>query len=116
MAIKINQFKSGSLPQTNGSEYLQLLTLKYQKKHFIKPHFHKLVVRKTNYLQECLIVVKGKIRVDIYSKDKKIVKRVFLKTGEAIILLRGGHAVSFVKNTKLIEIKNGPFVDDKVFL
>lgn len=116
LAIKVSRFKDGSLPQTDGSEYLQLLTLKYPKKHFIKPHYHKPAVRKTKHLQECLVVIKGKIRVDVYSEDKKLIKRIFLKAGEAILLLGGGHAVNFIKDAKLIEIKNGPFLDDKIFL
>ena len=67
-------------------------------------------------MQECIIVKKGKIRVDLYGPDKKMFKKVVLKTGDLLILLNGGYGIHILEDAEMIELKNGPFVEDKVLI
>lgn len=116
LAIRIKKISKGTLPISDPKEPLQLLAAGYPKNHVVRPHFHKPFKRTTGRLQECLVVVKGKIKADIYGPDKNLVKSIDLKAGEAIILFKGGHSIKALEKAEIFEIKNGPFIDDKVFL
>lgn len=116
VGIVVRDFERGSLPVTGGEEGLQLLTVNHPKGHIIKPHVHIPHERVTQGLQECLVVVKGKIIVDLYGSDKALFRSVEVGDGEAFIALRGGHGVRFADDAQVFELKNGPFFDDKSFI
>lgn len=106
----------GSKPASDSSHSLQILTINQPKNATVKPHRHLPTKRHTLFLQECLIVKKGKIRIDLYGPTNQKVKSVFLKEGQAFITISGGHGVHFLEDSQVYEIKNGPFKDDKQLL
>ncbi len=114
LGIRIKKLKSGSVAITESGASLQLLTLKNKKGHTVTPHYHKSTKRVTHELQECIVILKGKVRVDLYAAGNKVVKRVVLKQGEAFITISGGHSIHFLENSEIIETKNGPFVSDRM--
>jgi hypothetical protein len=116
VGILLRAFPKGSIPHTDGQEPLQLVTLKHPKGQYLLAHMHKPLKRTTTRLQECLIVRKGRIRIDIYGPDKKMFKKVTLKAGDVFILLNGGYGIHMLEASELIELKNGPFKEDKVLL
>src|SRR3989344_3703836 len=116
VAIFLGRFPNGSIPQTDGKEPLQLVTLKHSKGKYLVAHAHKPTKRQTDKMQECLIVKKGKIKIDLYGPDKKMFKKVVMKTGDLLILLNGGIGIHILEDAEIIELKNGPFIEDKVLL
>jgi hypothetical protein len=117
IAIRIRDFKNGTRPITSEAGALQMLTLSYSQGKIIKSHLHTPKKRVTNNLQECLVVIKGKIAVDFYNPQaEKRIKSVFVKRGEAILILQGGHGVRIIEDAEIFEFKNGPFIDDKIFI
>lgn len=116
VGILVRTIKSGSLPVTNGKEPLQLVTLKHPKGKYLVAHTHKPVRRQTATMQECLIVKKGKIRVDLYGPDKKLFKKIILKTGDFFLLQNGGIGIHMLEGSECIEAKNGPFIEDKILI
>jgi hypothetical protein len=116
IAIKFKKFKKGAMPITDPMEPLQLVAFKHPEGKYTKAHIHKPRKRITQRLQECLVMIKGKIKIDLYSPDKKFFKSIYLSQGQAAILMNGGHAVSVLKNSEILEFKNGPFVEDKNFI
>lgn len=116
IAIRVKKFKKGSVPLTDPTESLQLIAYKHREGKYTKPHIHKPKKRVTSKLQECLVVIKGKIKVDLYTPDKKFFKYIYLSAGEAVMLTNGGHGVHVLKDSEIIEIKNGPFIEDKVMI
>jgi len=108
--------KNGSIPLTNGKEPLQVVTLKHPSGKYLLAHTHKPTVRKTESMQECLIVRKGKIKIDLYGPDKKMFKKIILKTGDFFLLMVGGYGIHMLENSELIEFKNGPFIEDKILI
>lgn len=116
MGIKIRNMSFGSNPITDGKEPLQLVTLKHPKGVYLKAHTHAPKKRITESLQECLIVKKGKIRLDLYGHDKQFHKRLYLKPGELFILTKGGYGIQLMEDSELIEVKNGPFKEDKILI
>ncbi len=116
MGIRIDSLKDGSSPVTNEKESVQLVTLKHKKGAYLKAHMHKPRVRTTKRLQECLIIRKGKIKIDLYDDKKKFYQSLFLQEGEAFLLLSGGYGIHVIKDAEIFEVKNGPFKEDKVLI
>ena len=71
MGIRITNIQKGSIPQTEGKEPVQLVTLKHPQGTYLQSHMHRPRKRVTNKLQECMIVRHGKVRIDLYGTDKK---------------------------------------------
>ena len=116
VGLIVRSIKSGSIPITAGHEPLQVVTLKHPKGKYLLAHAHKPVERKTSRMQECLMVKKGSVRVDLYSSDKKMFKKIILKTGDFFILQNGGIGIHVIEDAEIVEFKNGPFIEDKVLL
>ena len=117
MAIRMRSFKKGSQPITSSDEAIQVLSIKRRAGEEVCAHYHKPQRRTTNALQECLVVRYGKIKVDLYSQDDhRKFKQIVLKDGDVLIILNGGHRVRYLVDSEIVEIKNGPYHDDKVFI
>lgn len=116
IAIRIKKIPEGSIPLTPGDQPLQVVTLKHPQGTYLKAHKHLPRQRITSRLQECLVVKKGKIKIDLYAPDDKLFKHLYLSLGEALILVNGGYAIHFLKNSEIFELKNGPFIEDKVLI
>lgn len=116
IAIRVKKLKNGALPLTDPFEPLQVLAHKRKAGKYTKAHLHRPKKRVTGKLHECLVVIKGKIKIDLYGPDKKYFKSVYLSPRQVIIFMNGGHAVHILEDAELIEVKNGPFVEDKVLL
>lgn len=116
IAIRVKRLKNGTVPLTHPGESLQVLTYKKKAGGETGAHFHKPKQRVTQSLQECLIIIKGRIKVDLYGVHRKKIKSLYLSPGDIIIFTGGGHAVHVLEDTELIEVKNGPFIEDKVII
>ncbi len=116
IAVLFKKFKNGVIPLTDPLEPLRVFVHKCQKGKYTKAHMHEPKKRVTQKLQECLVVIKGKIKIDLYGSDKKIFKSIFLFVGQVRILVSGWHAVHLLVDCESVEVKNGPFIEDKVLI
>ena len=116
VGIKIKSLAPGSNPVTENEGALQVLTLKHTKGESVAPHYHRDTKRVTQTLQECLVVLKGKICVDIFDTAKRPVRRVLVRGGESYIVLAGTIGVRYLADSEVIEVKNWPFKNDKMKL
>jgi len=111
-------YPKGSVPQTNAEiheEALGLLTFNHLKGTTLKRHRHQPTKRITHTLQECFVVLSGKIKIKIYSEDEKYVTSIILKSSEAFLAINCGHEFKILENATMLELKNGPFKNDKLF-
>jgi len=94
---------------------LQLGVMQRPLNYKVRPHVHLPVQRQLEGTSEILIVQKGWIQVFIYASNKDWVQTEDLKEGDMIVLLKGGHAVTFIEASRVLEIKQGAYVhgDDK---
>lgn len=106
----VNFFTPGDFSQQFG-------VLIHKKGKTVKRHRHKLVRREILRTKEVLIVLEGKMRVDVYNNRGEKLKTVVLDSGDAILLARGGHGIKILEDSKIIEVKQGPYAgyDDKKF-
>src|SRR4030042_3889295 len=79
----------------------------------ISPHVHNKVQREVFYTQEVLFVKKGKVSVDFYDDGQNYIESRFLESGDVILLASGGHGFEMLEQTEMIEVKQGPYAEDK---
>ena len=118
IGIKITKLGKKTQPVTDAKEYMQFLTIKHPKGTRLDSHYHSSKNLKIKYVQECLFLKKGKVRLDIHGPRPvfKFIKYVYLNPGDAFIILSGGYGITMVKDSELFEAKSGPFYDDKVVI
>ncbi|MDP6703953.1 MAG: hypothetical protein QF775_00530 [archaeon] len=113
VGIKISSLSEKTSPITDEKEPLQVVTLKHPKEAYLVAHTHTPQERTTAKLQECLIVKKGRIKIDLYGPNKVMFREIELSEGEMFILQNGGYGIHMLEDSEVIEVKNGPFIEDK---
>jgi hypothetical protein len=99
---------------TRPKDLIQLGFLNHNKSYHIKSHIHLKKPRIINYCTEVLLIEKGKVKIIFYDSNKKnIHKDKILKKGDIIILFQGGHGFKIMGKTQIIEIKQGPYIEDQ---
>lgn len=109
------KFEEGTKPLTEENLALQVLGLKHSKGKVLAAHAHKPVSRTTERLMEMLLVISGKIKLDIYYQ-KEFIESVVLSAGQGALVLDGGIGIKILEDAEMLEFKNGPFIEDKILL
>lgn len=94
---------------TSKDEPIQLGILKHLCGARIKPHVHKNQPRTISEVQEVLHIEYGKVETEFYENNGKKVGNIILNSGDTILLLSGGHGFNILKDSKIIEVKQGPY-------
>ena len=87
----------------------QLGYIKYAKNGVIKAHCHKEVHRKIMLTQEVLFIKKGEVEVNFYSEKQKFITSRIIEKGDIAFLCNGGHGFKMLKDSEMIEVKQGPY-------
>ena len=87
----------------------QLACISQPKGHKILAHIHKPVPRKVKYTQETLFIKKGRVKINFYDENKRYFDTRELQSGDAILLVSGGHDFTMLEDTEMIEVKQGPY-------
>lgn len=105
------KFKQDGLKFFVPEDYSQQLGyMKHQQGYVIAPHIHRTALRRIKFAQEVLFIRSGKIRIDFYDEKKHYVESRVVKQGDVVFMAFGGHGFEFMKNTDMIEVKQGPFL------
>jgi len=91
----------------------QLAYMKRPKGYVIPAHVHNIVTRAVEFTQEVLFIKTGKVRVDFYDDDRTYLKSHILNAGDVILLAHGGHGLEMLKESEIIEVKQGPYTGEK---
>lgn len=76
----------------------------------LRPHTHVLPKPiLINSIQELLYIQKGKIRVNLFDENGKFLQKKILTRDDSILFISGGHGVDFIEDSKIFEIKQGPY-------
>jgi hypothetical protein len=97
---------------TPGNLSMQMAFMRHPAGETVPAHTHSPWMRQVNYTVEVLVVLKGEIEVTLYGVLETV--RVVIKAGQAIMLL-SGHGIKVSEDAEIIEVKQGPYKDDKVF-
>lgn len=85
-----------------------------KKNTVLKPHLHPIHNFFITSSQEVLYVLEGKIQVDLYTTKKQLFKKIILRDGDSILFVSGGHGIKFLKQSRVFEVKQGPYVGDEL--
>lgn len=94
---------------TEDSHFLQLGLWNYKKNKVLDNHFHKWFERKSSRTNEFVFVLKGKIKCDLYTEEGSFITSLTIKKGEGVLQHNLSHKYTILKNSIIIESKNGPY-------
>ena len=109
-----NDFREPGIHFFTPNDYSQQLAfMSHPLGKEIQPHIHKKVQREVNYTQETLFIRKGKLQVDFYTDEQEYVESRILKSGDVILLIKGGHGFKVLEDLEMFEVKQGPYAGDE---
>lgn len=92
--------------------FVQVGSWWYNEGKKLDSHVHNDFKREAMRTQEMTYVKKGSMRVLLYTDEKKYLQDFVLYQGDLAVFAYGGHGFDILEdNTKILEVKNGPFVD-----
>ncbi len=90
---------------------LQIGTLNHPRGYVIPSHIHNNVERRITETQEMLYVEKGKMRVSFLTESNEKIDERTLNPGDLVVLMRKGHGFEFLEDSRVIYVKQGPYLD-----
>jgi NMD protein affecting ribosome stability and mRNA decay len=104
------EWKEGLDFLTSNESFIQASTWWYPEGKVLKAHRHVLNTRTIDRTQETVIVLSGSIRIDFYDESNVVFHKETVKAGDICIILTAGHGYYVLEdNTRVVEVKNGPF-------
>ncbi len=99
---------------SNPDSNLQISTGNYNREVGVPRHSHWPNDRHLLYTEEILIILSGAGYLKIFDDDRNILEEVTFQSSSIIHLLRGGHELVFTEPTKIIEVKQGPYLSPEM--
>lgn len=90
----------------------QLGYMRHGAGHVIDPHMHNQVRREVRYTQEVLFIRRGRLRVNFYDEQRGFLESRELSAGDVVLLVIGGHGFEVIDEVEMVEVKQGPYLDD----
>jgi mannose-6-phosphate isomerase-like protein (cupin superfamily) len=87
----------------------QLAYMRRPKDYAVAPHVHNNVPREVRFTNEVLFVRSGRIRIDFFDDHKNYLESRVLSAGDVILLAHGGHGLTMLEESEIIEVKQGPY-------
>jgi hypothetical protein len=75
----------------------------------IKRHIHKTVDRQNCSSSEALYVREGRLEIDIFDQNRRLLATRELHAGDFVLMVSGGHGFRVLEATILLEVKLGPY-------
>jgi hypothetical protein len=124
MIVNVSEFQSGYSFLSDGNWGLQIGVNLYDAGSRCAPHEH---LGKSNddlraligQAMEVLYIVEGRCEIDIFSTDRQLLNTSVVESGDIVIFIKGWHGLRFLTKTKIMECKQGPYINrekDKRFL
>ena len=110
--IKLSDINTEKNFVTENEEEFQLASFNLVKDTKIERHHHPKQNRQIQNTSEVITVIEGSIEVSIYDENLEFVHKENLVSGETIALFRGGHEIEVIEDTKFIESKQGPYIEE----
>ena len=106
----LNNISEGLDFLTNDESFIQVGTWKYEKGKILDAHYHNTFERKSFITQEVVLVLEGSIICNLYTKDGNFIATEEINQNQLIIQYEGVHEYEINEDTKVLEIKNGPYL------
>lgn len=108
------QFEKDGIEFFTPDEFSQQLAyMKRPSGYVIAPHIHNIVNRQVQFTQEVLFIKSGRVRVDFYNDNRNYIESCEFFPGDVILLAAGGHGITMLEESEIIEVKQGPYTGEK---
>jgi len=119
LALLVSQLSSlpaGHTFPTSPEDQMQLGLFHHPSGHEIKRHYHPEFKRSLDFTTEVLVILSGLVRVDLYNSEQELVTSRELADGSVAVLISGGHGFEILKESIIVEVKQGPYAgqNDKI--
>ena len=94
---------------TSDDSFLQVGTCNYKKGKILDAHSHNTFERNSYLTQEVVLVIEGSIVCNLYTTEGEFITSEEINKGQLIIQYQGVHEYEIKKDSKVLEIKNGPY-------
>tara|TARA_B100000902_G_C27194291_1_gene855601 strand:+ start:409 stop:831 length:423 start_codon:yes stop_codon:yes gene_type:complete len=101
--------KEGLTFLTEDENYMQIGIWNYKKNKKLEAHYHTEYSREALKTNEVVYVIKGSIKVNLYTENGNLIKTVNIEQNELIVLFNGAHEYIMNEDSLIIESKNGPY-------
>ncbi len=101
--------KEGLTFLTEDENYMQIGIWNYKKNKKLEAHYHTEYSREAFKTNEVVYVIKGSIKVNLYTENGNLIKTVNIEKNELIVLFNGAHEYIMNEDSLIIESKNGPY-------
>lgn len=91
--------------------------LAHEAGFFEEPHYHKSFTRQIDDLQQMFVMQRGVVVIELYTNGGDLLREITLRTGDAIVLIHGIHALRVIEDFQAISVKQGPYLgfeNDKI--
>lgn len=113
--IKPEDWNEGLSFFSSDNEFIQVGAWQYNKDKELLAHIHNEVERTVTRTCETLYIVSGAIRAKIYDLNENFIEEFEAVQGDVVILLDSGHGYTILEdNTKVLEVKNGPYMGAEI--
>ncbi|MFA7681754.1 MAG: hypothetical protein WCX61_01865 [Candidatus Peribacteraceae bacterium] len=108
--------KNGVRFPAGGDAGLQIGFFERETGYQSEPHRHQPRNISLEHIAEFLSIEKGKVTVTIYDEEWTSIAEETVQSGQCIVFLQGGHAITMLEPTRIMEVKQGPYMEnDKIF-
>ena len=97
---------------TDNEQEMQLASFNLKEGTKILNHYHPKQERKISSTSEVINVIEGSLKINIFDDDLNLVQSEVITSGETVALFAGGHGIEVLVDTKFIESKQGPYLED----
>lgn len=113
IVIKDNSSTKEKDFHTNHSSEFQIASFNLKKDEVIQRHYHEKQERKVFSTNEVIVIQSGKMTLTLYDLNLNKVEDITLEGGDMVALFDGGHEIRIDEQTKFIEVKQGPYDEEK---
>ncbi|MDP6561564.1 MAG: hypothetical protein QF793_01425 [Candidatus Peribacteraceae bacterium] len=103
---------------TENEDPLQVGIFEREEGYEVLPHKHKSRDLNLPYPGEFIFVQNGKVKLEVFDEQWNTIGETTVSTGECIVIMQGGHALTMIEPTRILEVKQGPYPgreNDKTF-
>ena len=98
---------------TDDASEFQIASFNLKKDEVIQRHYHEKQKRTIFSTNEVIVLQSGKMTLTLYDIDLNKVEEITLEGGDMVALFNGGHEIHIDEQTQFIEVKQGPYDEEK---
>ncbi|PIQ76803.1 hypothetical protein COU78_00685 [Candidatus Peregrinibacteria bacterium CG10_big_fil_rev_8_21_14_0_10_49_24] len=97
---------------TKDEDAFQVGVLERPAGYEVQPHQHPERPTEVRTVSEFLYIASGRVQVAVLDEQWTELGSAELSAGDFLLFLRGGHKLTMLEDTRMIEVKQGPFLGD----